>query len=129
MTTALAILLGRAAAGTFFALSGYNKLVNKGRHASLVETLKADHIPLVKLMQWWVPAWEFVGGFSLAVGFLPQFMAAVLAFILLIACVTDGPKRVAGYQPINKADWLDDWLYLPEVCYFVILVMLELVML
>ena len=124
MSSLLAILVMRVATGTFFALSGYNKLTNKERHASLVSTLKADHIPAIGIMQWWVPAWEFLGGYSLAVGFLPQFAAGVLAIIMIVALITDGPARVKGYQPINKADWLDDWLYLPELTYLIMLVML-----
>lgn len=112
-----ALLAARVGAGSFFAFSGMNKLFNKGRHAGLVETLKADHVPAVGFNQWWVPGWEFVGGCSLVAGFFPSFMAAVLMVILAVACCSEGAKRVAAYAPINKADYVDDWLYLPEVIW------------
>jgi putative oxidoreductase len=107
----------RVATGSFFFLSGANKLFNKGRHAGLVKTLVADHVPAVPFMQWWVPGWEFIGGAMLALGILSAFAASVLSIILLVACCAEGRARVASYAPINRADYIDDWLYLPEVIY------------
>jgi hypothetical protein len=31
--------------------------------------------------------------------------------------LTDGIKRIADWRPIDRSDWLDDVLYLPEVLY------------
>ena len=107
--------------GTFFALSGWHKLFNKDRHAGLVKTFQADHIPAVRFMQWWVPSWEFVGGGMLLLGILPAFAAAVLAIICLVASCAEAPARVKAYNPIDNADKLDDYLYLPEVVYAVVL--------
>ena len=43
------------------------------------------------------------------------------AFGLLIisigATLTDGIKRIADWRSIDKSNWLDDILYLPEVLY------------
>ena len=115
-----------ASMGTFFALSGWNKLFNKGRHQVLVSTLKRDHVPALRFMQWWVPSWELVGGAGLMLGVLPAFCAAVLAIICLVATCAEGRQRVASYQPINAADRLDDWLYLPEMVYLLILAAITL---
>lgn len=117
----VALTAARVATGTFFAISGYHKLFNKDRHAALVATLKENKIPLVKVNEWFVPTVEFLGGTALALGFLTVPTALVLAFLLCVACLTDGRKRVEGYAPINLADRVDDWLYLCEVIYIFVL--------
>ena len=53
----------------------------------------------------------------MAFGFLGPVAALGLVVICLVACVTDGPRRVESYAPIDAADRLDDWLYLPELLY------------
>lgn len=110
------------AVGTFFAISGYHKLTNSTRHAGLVATLKADHVPMVSVMQWWVPAWEFISGCSLCVGLFPQFNAMVLSIIMIVALLSEGAKRVKEWAPIDKADVIDDYLYLQETCYLIMLI-------
>jgi putative oxidoreductase len=117
----LALALIRVAVGAFFAISGFHKLFNKERHARLVQTLASDKVPFVKFNQWWVPAWEFTAGVTLAVGLLTAFSAGVLAVICLVACLCEAKERVAAYHPIDAADTLDDYLYLPEVLYLLML--------
>ena len=111
----LALLLNRILLGLFFAISGFHKLFNKGRHAQLIATLRSSHIPLVGFNQWWVPAVEFLGGIALVSGILAPLAAVALAVECLVAVATDGWKRIPAYRPIDKADWLDDLLYLPEM--------------
>jgi putative oxidoreductase len=111
----------RVATGTFFAASGWNKLTNAGRHAAIVDTFKRDHIPAIGFMQWWVPGWELLGGAMVALGLLGAFAAGVLIIICAVACVSEAPARVADYKPINGADKLADYLYLPEVLYILCL--------
>lgn len=111
----------RVATGTFFALSGFNKLANASRHSAVEATMEADHIPLPRFSAWWVPSWELIAGTSLGIGFLSALSASILTIILGVACACEGLKRVLSYAPINKADWLDDWLYLPEVVYILAL--------
>jgi hypothetical protein len=36
---------------------------------------------------------------------------------------TSGPQRIGVYKPIDEADRIDDWLYLPEVLYAFMLIM------
>jgi putative oxidoreductase len=110
-----ALLLNRVVLGLFFAISGFHKLFNAERHAQLVATLTSDHIPLVAFNQWWVPLAEFAGGFALLTGVLAPLAALALAIECIVAILVDGWKRIASYRPIDRADWLDDLLYLPEV--------------
>lgn len=117
----LGLAVVRVAVGVFFAISGYHKLFNRDRHARLVGTLISNKIPCVGFMCWWVPFWEFVGGLMLAVGLLTAFSAGVLLIICLVACRVEAPKKVAAFHPIDRADVLDDYLYLPEVLYIVML--------
>lgn len=120
----ITLTLLRFAVGVFFAISGYHKLTNKARHETLRKTLAGDHIPWLPVMQWWVPGVELVGGIAVAIGFLTPIFAAMLAILCLVACLTDGIWRIPGWMPIDKADWLDDLLYLPEALYCLILSML-----
>lgn len=115
------LALIRGATGTFFALSGYNKLTNAARHATIAATMQADKVPFPRVMSWWVPSWELIAGTSLTIGFLSSLSAMILAIILLVACCCEGRQRVAAYAPINAADRADDWLYLPEVTYLLAL--------
>ena len=46
-----------------------------------------------------------------------------LLVVILVAIVTSGPQRIGVYKPIDEADRIDDWLYLPEVLYAFMLIM------
>lgn len=120
-STDIAILILRATVGMFFLLSGFNKLTNRGRHADLVKTLKEDKVPFIPFMQWWVPGWEFVGGALVLVGLGTPFAAGVLSIIMCVACYSEAGSKVKSYAPINGADTVDDYLYLPEVLYLMML--------
>lgn len=111
----------RVSMGLFFAISGAHKLFNRERHAGLVKTLKEDKIPAVGFMQWWVPGWEFTAGLAMIVGLASVPAALVLSCIMCVACWSEAKPKVDSYQPIDAADRLDDYLYLPEVLYLVLL--------
>lgn len=115
----VALLANRFALGFFFLFSGYHKLFNKSRHASLVATLQSCGVPDLTVMQWFVPCVEFFGGLSLISGILSPFASLGLIAVCVVAVATDGLKRVRSYAPIDKADYCDDVLYLPEVLYIV----------
>jgi len=121
--TDIALTLNRGAVGIFFLLSGYHKLFNAQRHVSLVEELKELGIPAVGFNQWWVPAVEFTGGAGVTIGFLAPLAALGLLVIILVAIATSGRQRIKAYKPIDEADRLDDWLYLPETLYAFMLIM------
>lgn len=118
----IALTLNRIAVGLFFAISGYHKLTNADRHAALVATLKVDKIPFVRLNQWFVPGVELVAGIALLLNVGSVFAALLLGAICLVATCTDGWKRIAEWKPVDKADVIDDVLYLPEVLYGIMLV-------
>ena len=112
-----ALTLNRVALGIFFAISGYHKLFNPSRHATLAQTLQDDGVHAVPIMQWLVPGIEFGGGCALIVGLLSALAAFGLFVVCLGAVVLDAVKRVRAWQPIDRADWLGDLLYIPETLY------------
>ena len=118
----LAITLNRIAVGAFFMLSGFHKLFDAPRHRTFVDELKALGVPAVGFNQWWVPLVEFSAGGAVVLGFLAPLAALGLLFLIAVAIVTSGPQRIALYKPIDEADRIDDWLYLPEVLYAFMLI-------
>jgi uncharacterized membrane protein YphA (DoxX/SURF4 family) len=119
--TEIPFAIARVATGSFFALSGFHKLFNRARHCTLVNTLTDCGVPCVSAMQWFVPSVELSAGLGLAVGFLTPFAALGLIAICVVATCTDGLKRIRSWQPLDKADAVDDLLYLPEFIYIILL--------
>jgi len=110
-----AILLVRVALGLCFAISGGNKLFVVGRTRAMYETLVEAKVPFPRPMTYFVSAVELVCGCLLAVGLLSSLACFALLVNMLVAILTTkfsgDPKRLS---PLN---WLDDFLYLPEVLY------------
>ena len=121
--TETALTVNRVAVGAFFMLSGYHKLFNAERHRGLVDELKSLGVPAVGFNQWWVPTVEFTAGGGVLIGLLAPLAALGLLVIILVAMATSGRQRVKLYKPINEADRIDDWLYLPETLYAVMLIL------
>lgn len=124
--TDVALNINREILGVFFAISGYHKLFNSTRHASITSTLVADGVPCIPWMQWFVPAVEFAGGLALMIGLLSLPAALGCAIICLVATCVDGLKRIVTWQPLDFADKVDDVLYLPEVLYVAMLLIVIL---
>jgi uncharacterized membrane protein YphA (DoxX/SURF4 family) len=120
-STVLVYLAVRVATGVFFVFSGYHKLTNAERRAIFVGTLQSCGIPFIPVMQWFVPGVEFLGGLGVAFGFFTPLAVLVLAVICLTAACADGMRRVRTWGAIDKADVIDDVLYLPEVLYILLL--------
>lgn len=119
---AYAILLVRVALGAFFAISGANKLFVAQRTQAMYETLVASKVPLPRLMTYFVSGVEFVGGCLLTVGLLSSLVCVALLFDMLVAILTTTLSTMAkGQSPLN---WLDSFLYLPEVLYVLFFVWL-----
>jgi putative oxidoreductase len=112
-----ALTLNRVALGAFFAISGYHKLFNQSRHATLTGTLQTDGVHALPIMQWLLPGAEFSGGCALMIGFLSVLAAIGLFVICVGAFALDSVKRIRGWQPVDRADWLGDVLYTPEALY------------
>ena len=110
-----AILLVRVSIGLFFAISGANKLFVAGGIKPVYETLVQAKVPFPHQTAYFVAGVEFVCGSLVAVGFLSSPASAILLIDMIVATLTSAiltlPK---GLSPFN---WLDDFLYLPEVLY------------
>jgi putative oxidoreductase len=122
----VALAINRATVGTFFTLSGYQKLFKRSRHAELVSTLHADDVHEIRIMQWLIPSAEFTGGLALLSGTLSVIAALGLMVIMSGALCLDGIKRIAVWKPLDRIDWLDDLLYLPEAPYLLALLLVVL---
>jgi uncharacterized membrane protein YphA (DoxX/SURF4 family) len=121
--TDLALTLNRIAVGTFFMLAGYHKLFDAERHRTIVDELKALGVPALGFNQWWVPGVEFAAGVAVVIGLLAPLAALGLLVIILVAMATSGRQRIKLYKPIDEADRIDDWLYLPETLYAFMLIL------
>ena len=121
--TDLAITLSRIAVGAFFMLSGFHKLFNTERHRSFANELKGLGVHAVGFSQWWVPLVEFSAGSAVLIGFLAPLAALGLLVIIIVAIATSGRQRIQLYKPIDEADRIDDFLYLPETLYAFLLIM------
>ena len=110
-----AILLVRVSIGLFFAISGANKLFAAGGTKPVYDTLVQAKIPFPHQMAYFVSGVEFVGGSSLTVGFLSSPACVALLIDMTVAVLTNALSTMPkGLSPLN---WLDDFLYLPEVLY------------
>ena len=110
-----AILLVRVSLGLFFAISGANKLFVASRTQAMYETLVEAKVPLSRLMTYFVSGVEFIGGSLLTAGFLSSLAGVALLVDMLVAIVTTKLSAMPkGLSPLN---WLDDFLFLPEVLY------------
>jgi putative oxidoreductase len=119
----IALTLNRIAVGAFFMLSGFHKLFNAERHRSFVDELKGLGVPALGFNQWWVPGVEFAAGGGVLIGLLAPLAALGLLVVILVAIATSGRQRITLYKPIDEADRIDDWLYLPEILYAFMLIM------
>jgi uncharacterized membrane protein YphA (DoxX/SURF4 family) len=122
--TDVAITLNRIAIGTFFMVSGYHKLFNADRHRSVVDELKSLGVHAVGFNQWWVPLVEFSAGGAVLIGLLAPLAALGLLVIVIVAIATSGHRRLKAIRPIDEADRVDDFLYLPETLYAFMLIMI-----
>ena len=110
-----AILLVRVSLGLFFAISGANKLFVASSTQTLYETLVEAKVPFPHLMTYFVSGVEFVGGSLMTVGFLSSLASMVLLVDMIVAILTTKLSAMPkGLSPLN---WLDDFLYLPEVLF------------
>ena len=110
-----AILLVRLSLGLFFAISGANKLFVAGGRKTIYDTLVKAKVPFPHPMTYFVSGVEFVGGSLLTVGVLSSLACMALLVDMFVAILTTKLSAMPkGLPPLN---WLDDFLYLPEVLY------------
>ena len=117
-----ASLLVRVSLGMFFAISGANKLFVASSRQTMYETLVGAKVPFPNLMTYFVSGIEFVGGCLLTVGLLSSLACVALLVDMLVAVLTTKLSAMPkGLSPVN---WLDDFLYLPEVLYLLFFIWL-----
>jgi len=110
-----AILLVRVSIGLFFAISGANKLFVARGMKAIYDTLVKAKVPFPHQTAYFVSGVEFVCGSLLAVGLLSSPACVALMIDMIVATLTSAVSTLPkGLSPLN---WLDDFLYLPEVLY------------
>jgi putative oxidoreductase len=110
-----AILLVRVSIGLFFAISGANKLFVADGTKPVYETLVRAKVPFPRQLAYFVSSVEFVCGSLLTVGLLSSPACVALLVDMTVATLTSAISTIPrGLRPVN---WLDDFLYLPEVLY------------
>jgi putative oxidoreductase len=110
-----AILLVRISIGLFFAISGGNKLLVAGGTKPVYDTLVKANVPFPHQTAYFVAGVELVCGSLVAVGFLSSVACVALLIDMTVATLTSSLSTLPkGLSPLN---WLDDFLYLPEVLY------------
>ena len=111
----------RVLIGVFFCISGGTKLFVPSQFSTMQRTLAESHIPFPHASAFLVSLAEFASGAGLVVGLLTPLCALVLAIDMIVAIATN---RIHSIQTSTLLAWLDDFLYLPEVLYVMILVWL-----
>ena len=111
----------RVVIGVFFCISGATKLFVPAKFSAMEQTLVQSHIPFPHANAIFVSVVEFASGAGLVVGLLTPVCAIVLVVDMIVAIATN---RIHSIQATGALGWLDDFLYLPETLYVLILVWL-----
>ena len=111
----------RVLIGIFFCISGGTKLLVPAQFTLMEQTLAQSHIPFPHANALFVSLVEFACGGGLALGLLTPVCALMLVVDMLVAIMTN---RIQSIQARGVVAWLDDFLYLPEVLYVMLLVWL-----
>ena len=78
-------------------------------------TLVKAKVPFPHLMTYFVSGIESAGGSLLTVGLISSLACVALLVDMLVAILT--AKLSAMPKGLSPLNWLDDFLYLPEVLY------------
>jgi putative oxidoreductase len=111
----------RVLIGIFFCISGGTKLFIKTQFDVLEQTMVQIRVPFPRATALFVATVEFACGAGLALGLLTPLCAAMLMVDMIVAIATTSIHTI---QASAFLSWLDDFLYLPEVLYVLILVWL-----
>ena len=111
----------RVLIGIFFCISGGTKLLVPAQFHMMEQTLAQSHIPFPHANAIFVSLVEFACGTGLALGLLTPLCSLALVIDMIVASATN---RIPSIDASGALAWLDDFLYLPEVLYVIILVWL-----
>jgi len=115
------VTAARVLVGIFFCISGGTKLFVKARFGVLEQTMVQSHIPFPHANALFVAIVEFACGTALALGLLTPLCAAMLMGDMIVAIAAN---RIHSIRTSGVLAWLDEFLYLPEVLYTLILIWL-----
>src|ERR1700734_2451337 len=115
------VTAARVLIGIFFCISGGTKLFVPAQFGVLEQTLVQSHVPFPHAIALFVATVEFACGAGLALGLLTPLSATMLTVDMIVAIATTSIHTI---QASGFLTWLDDFLYLPEVLYVLILVWL-----
>jgi putative oxidoreductase len=108
----------RILTGVFFCISGGTKLFVPSQFSVMQQTMIQSHIPFPQASALFVSLVEFVCGGGLALGLRNPLCAVMLMAAMIVAILTN---RVGSIKASGFLAWFDDFLYLPEVLYVLIL--------
>jgi putative oxidoreductase len=111
----------RVLIGVFFCISGGTKLFVPAQFSEMQQTMIQSHIPFPHASALFVSLVEFACGGGLVLGLLTALCALMLMGDMIVAIFTN---RIGSIQASGFLAWLDDFLYLPEVLYVLILLWL-----
>ena len=111
----------RVLIGIFFCISGGTKLFVAKQFIEMLQTMIQSHIPFPHASALFVSLVEFACGAGLALGLLTPLCAAMLTGDMIVAITTTSIHSIQAKGFLAR---LDDFLYLPEVLYTLILVWL-----
>jgi len=115
------VTAARVLIGIFFCISGGTKLFTKAQFGVLEQTMLQIRVPFPHATALFVATVEFACGAGLALGLLTPLCATMLTVDMIVAIATTSIHTI---QASVFLTWLDDFLYLPEVLYVLILVWL-----
>ena len=115
------VTAARVLIGIFFCISGGTKLFVRAQFGVLEKTMVQIHVPFPYATALFVAAVEFACGAGLALGLLTPVCAAMLTGDMIVAVTTTSIHTI---KASGFLAWLDDFLYLPEVLYVLILIWL-----
>ena len=117
----LPMTAARVLIGIFFCISGGTKLLVPAQFRPFEQTMVQIRVPFPHATALFVATVEFGCGACLALGFLTAFSAAMLTADMIVAIATTSVHTIQASGFLAR---LDDFLYLPEVLYVLILVWL-----
>jgi len=117
-----AALLARISLGVFFAISGGNKLLVASQYKLMYETIVGAGILFPHVMAYFVSSVEFVCGCLLIIGLLSSLCCMAFIIDMIVAITTVQLATIT--KGLSFIDWLDDFLYLPEVMYIIVFIWL-----
>jgi putative oxidoreductase len=112
------VTAARVLIGIFFCISGGTKLFVPAQFGVLERTMVQIRVPFPHATAFFVATVEFACGAGLALGFLTPLCAAMLMADMIVAIATTSIHTI---QATGFLAWFDDFLYLPEVLYVLIL--------